>query len=100
MIVTQLKLEDFFSIIKSFLMKFVINGHTFEGYEINADVSRGSLLGPIIFLLCIKVLPKKIFISRVNIYTDDTSMYGYTFKNLDGHREVTDLSPDLVVTAQ
>ena len=45
-----------------------------EGYLVNARISQGSILGPILFLRYINDLPDN-FICDIAIYADDTSLY-------------------------
>lgn len=61
----------------------VVNSQSSEDHEINADNPQGSLFGPPLFLLFINDLGMNILISLGNIYGDDITVYGYTFKKYD-----------------
>ena len=71
-----------FSIIKSFLsdrfIRVVVDGQKSEAHSINAGVPQGSILGPTLFLIYINDLPNHILTSFVDIYADDTTIYGNT----------------------
>ena len=88
-----------FSVIQSFLtgrtMKVVVNGQSSGIHDINAGVPQGSVLGPTLFLLFINDLPDNILRSFVNIYADDTTLYGCTSKDLDHVSLASNLSSDL-----
>ena len=89
-----------FSVIKSFLtgrsMKVVVNGQSSGEHNINAGVPQGSVLGPTLFLLFINDLPDGVKESFINIYADDTTIYGVTKKGILDHEGLaTNLSTDL-----
>ena len=88
-----------FSVIKSFLsgrtMKVVVNGQTSGEHTINAGVPQGSVLGPTLFLLFINDLPDGVLRSFINIYADDTTLYGVTSKDLKHEGLASNLSNDL-----
>ena len=93
-----------FSIIKSFLtgrsMRVVVNGQSSKVFGINAGVPQGSVLGPTLFLLFINDLPDSVIRSFINIFADDTTIYGLTSKNLNHSDLASNLSSDLSVTVQ
>lgn len=64
---------------------------------INAGFDKGSLFGLTHFLFYISDL-SKILISLVKIYSDDTTLYGCTFKKLNDKSKTVDLYADLVLT--
>lgn len=71
----------------------VVNASQF--YYIKAGVLQGSLLGPTHFLLYINNLPRIILRTFVDIYTDDTTVYRYTYKIVDDQCLAADLSSKL-----
>ena len=93
-----------YSIIKSFLsgrkMRVVVNGQSSEVFDINAGVPQGSVLGPTLFLLFINDLPANIVRSFVNIFADDTTIYGHTSKDLSHLDLASNISIDLSLTVQ
>ena len=95
---------DVLAIIKSFLsdrsLRVVVNGQTSEAHKINAGVPQGSLLGPTLFLLFINDLPDHIITSFVDIYADDTTMYGSTAEDLSDCDLAAGLSADLEQVVQ
>ena len=76
-------------------LRVVVNGQTSEAHKINAGVPQGSLLGPTLFLLFINDLPDHIITSFVDIYADDTTMYGCTAEDLSDCDLAAGLSADL-----
>ena len=92
------------SIIKSFLsgrsMKVVVNGQSSKVHAINAGVPQGSVLGPTLFLIFINDLPDSVIRSFINIFADDTTIYGTTSKNVNHSDLAPNLSSDLSVTVQ
>lgn len=96
--------EVFIFIIKNFLtwrfLKVLINGQSPETLTVNAGIPQASLFGPTLFLNYITDRPKHILRSYVNVYADDTVIYGRTLKSLDGWRLAADLSFDLTLTSQ
>ena len=95
---------DVLGIIESFLsdrsLRVVVNGQTSEAHKINAGVPQGSLLGPTLFLLFINDLPDHIISSFVDIYADDTTMYGCTAVDLSDSDLAAGLSADLEQVVQ
>lgn len=73
-------LEEFFSIIKFFLTGRFMNGMVYgqisEAHEINESIPQGSFLSPIPFY--INDLFHNIVRFLLNIYADDTIVYGFT----------------------
>ena len=76
-------------------MKVVINGQSSEEHSINAGVPQGSILGPTLFLIFINDLPDHITESFVDIFADDTTLYGCTSKSIDDEKLASRLSSDL-----
>lgn len=64
---------------------------------INAGIDQGSLLGLTLFLFSINDL-SKILIYLVKIYSDVTTLYGCTFKNMNDKSKSVDLYADLILT--
>ena len=93
-----------YSIIKSFRssrsMKVVVNGQSSKVHAINAGVPQGSVLGPTLFLIFINDLPDRVIRSFINIFADDTTIYGTTSKNLNHSDLAPNLSSDLSVIVQ
>lgn len=81
-------------------MKVVLNHQSSEAHEINAGIHQDALLEPTLFLLYINDLPKNIFRSLINVYSDDNMMYGCTSKYLDDQCLAADLYSDLTLTVQ
>ena len=67
-----------FGFISSFLsnrrLRVLLDGKSSQEYPVNAGVPRGSILGPILFLLYINDLPDDV-ICGIAIYADDTTLY-------------------------
>ena len=67
-----------FGFISSFLsnrqLRVVLDGKSSQEYPVNTGVSRGSILGPTLFLLYINDLPDDL-ICNIAIYADDTPLY-------------------------
>ena len=67
-----------FGLISSFLnnrqVQVVLDWKSPQEYPVNAGVSQGSILGPILFLLHIYYLPDNVT-CNIAIYTDDTTLY-------------------------
>ena len=60
--------------LKSRKQRVVLNGQTSEWTKSNSRVPRGSVLGPLLFLIYINDLPDDI-ISICEIFADDTSLF-------------------------
>ena len=54
--------------------RVVLNGQTSSRLNVTADVSQGSVLGPLLFLIYINDLPDEIT-SSCKIFKDDTSLF-------------------------
>ena len=52
----------------------VLDGKSSQEHANNAEISQGSILGPILFLLYINNLPDDV-ICDIAIYADDTTLY-------------------------
>ena len=67
-----------FGLISSFLstrrLRVVLDGTSSQEYQVNAEVPRGSILGPTLFLLHINDLLDDV-ICDIAIYADDTTLY-------------------------
>ena len=81
-------------------MRVVVNGQSSKVFGINAEVPQGSVLGPTLFLLFINDLPDSVIRSFINIFADDTTIYGLTSKNLNHSDLASNLSSDLSVPVQ
>ena len=64
-------------------------------FEINAEVPQGSVLRPTLFLLFINDLPDNVLRSFINIFADDTTIYGFTSKDLNHQHLAYNLSEDV-----
>ena len=88
-----------FSVVKSFLtsrsLKVVVNGQSSDAHPINAGVPQGSLLGPTLFLLFINDLPNDIIRSLIDIFADDTTLYGHTSCHVTDEILADSLNTDL-----
>ena len=71
--------------------RVVLNGQTSGWRKINSCVPQGSVLGPLLFLICINDIPDRI-ISMCKIFADDTSLFS---KVSDISRSVTEFNTDL-----
>ena len=71
--------------------RVVLNGQTSGWRKINSCVPQGSVLGPLLFLICINDIPDRI-ISMCKIFADDTSLFS---KVSDINRYVTEFNTDL-----
>ena len=71
--------------------RVVLNGQTSGWRKINSGVPPGSVLGPLLFLICINDIPDRI-ISMCKIFADDTSLFS---KVPDINRSVTEFNTDL-----
>ena len=64
--------------IRAFLesrsQRVVLNGKESESIPVTSSVPKGSVLGPILFLIYINDLPDGIF-SQVHLFADDTALY-------------------------
>ena len=86
------------AVIESFLsnrsLQVVVSGQTSDAHKINAGVPQGSLLGPTLFLIFINDLPLDI-VSSLNMYADDTTVYGQTSKTCSDTVLAANLTSDL-----
>ena len=86
------------AVIESFLsnrsLQVVVIGQTSDAHKINAGVHQGSLLGPTLFLIFINDLPLDI-VSSLNMYADDTTVYGQTSKTCSDTVLAANLTSDL-----
>ena len=69
---------NLFQLIKSFLsvrfQRVLLNGQTSDWQTIQAGVPQGSILGPLLFLICINDLTNNLN-SNVKLFADDTSLF-------------------------
>ena len=83
------------TLIKIFLtnrfQRVVLNGQTSKWKEVLAGVPKGSILGPLFFLVYINDLPDGIQ-SNVKIFADDTSIFSVMTDNI---RDSATLNYDL-----
>ena len=52
----------------------VLEGKSSQEYPVNAEVLKGSILSPTLFVLYINHLPDNVFCD-IAIYADDTTLY-------------------------
>ena len=71
--------------------RVVLNGQHSSWANINAGVSQGSILGPLLFLIYINDLPDKL-ISVSKLFADDISIFSTVF---DVNKSAEDLNKDL-----
>ena len=71
--------------------RVVLNGQSSSWASMNAGVPQGSILGPLLFLICINDL-SDIVQSNPKLFADDTSLFS-TFK--DPERTANNLNNDL-----
>ena len=71
--------------------RVVLNGQTSEWKKINSGVPKGSVLGPLLFLIYINDLPDGLT-SMCKIFADDTSLFS---KVLDVNESAKTLNIDL-----
>ena len=80
----------------------VIGGYMSEVKAVASGVPQGSVLGPLLFLVCINDLEKKHIKSNVNFFADDTMMYSivkdpvHTASNLNHDLDVTVFIVDFI----
>ena len=71
-------LGNLLSLLKSFLnnsfQRVVLNGQCSNWSSVLAGVPQGSILGPLLFLICINDLPDGLE-SSVKLFADDTSLF-------------------------
>ena len=83
------------SLLKNYLQnreeRVALNGQTSAWRKINFVVPQGSVLGPLLFLICINDLPDRI-ISMCKIFAEETSLFS---KVLDINKTVTELHTNL-----
>ena len=60
----------------------VLDGKSSQEYPVNARVSQGSILGPILFLIFINDLPDDV-ICDIAIYADDATLYSKCYQATD-----------------
>ena len=86
--------SELLSLLKNYLQnreqRVVLNGQTSGWRKINSGVPKGSVLGPLLFLIYINDLPDRI-ISMCKIFADDTSLFS---KVLDINKSVKELNTD------
>ena len=91
---------ELLSLLKNYLQnrehRVALNGQTSGWRKINFGIPQGSVLGPLLFPICINDLPDGI-ISLYKIFTDDTSLFS---KLLDINKSVTELNTDFKKISQ
>ena len=69
---------NLFQVINSFLsgrfQRVLLNGQTSDWETIHSGVPQGSILGPLVFLICINDLRDNLN-TNVKLFTDDTSLF-------------------------
>ena len=71
--------------------RVVLKGKTFSWELIKSGIPEGSVLGPLMFLICIKDLPNNIQ-SACKTFADDTSLFSHVFNK---YRSQSELNKDL-----
>lgn len=61
-------------------MGIVVNSQSSKVQQNTADVLQDSLFGCTLFLYYIKYMSKNMLRSLLNIYAEDTKMYGFNFQ--------------------
>ena len=72
----------FSSYLKNRTQFVTINGFNSELKEINCGVPRGSILGPLLFIIYINDLHYSITFCKVYHFTDDTNLMHFKYLNL------------------
>ena len=69
---------NFLKLLGGFLycckQRVVLNGQNLSWENVNAGVSQGSILGPLLFLIYINDLSNRVF-SNCKLFADDTSLF-------------------------
>ena len=71
--ILHIELEFFRSYLCNRLQCCSVNGHTSSFRMINCGGPQGSVLGPLLFIICVNDLPLCVENGHVTIYADDTS---------------------------
>ena len=56
-------------------MRVVVDGVSSEWARVSMGVPKGSILGPLLFLIFMNDLPKVVEECTINLYADDTTIY-------------------------
>ena len=83
------------SLLKSFLssrfLQVVLNGQYSRWSSVLTGVPQGSILGPLLFLICINYLPDNLQ-STVKLFADDTSLFSTVYEpNISANQLESDL---------
>ena len=89
---------ELLSLLKNYLenqeQRVVLNGQTSEWRKIMSGIPQGSVLGPLLFLICINDLPDGIN-SLCKIFADDTSLFSNVYGMYVWHKSASNLNDDL-----
>jgi len=74
--------------------RVLFNGDLSDWGTISVGVPQGSILGPLLFALCINYLPSVVNYSSLDLYADDTELH---FSHLDLSVVEAQLQLDLIL---